>query len=241
MSEADSGNENWYSHGNYLLHYWKSLDRTLSCQGVQIGIYENHILPHLIAISCGAAPVTKQRQKLVPRAKGRVLEIGVGAGPNFAFYDPQKVSKIIGLEPSAGMRRKAQTAINDSTIPIELIDFTSEEIPLESGSIDTVVTTYTVCTIQNYATALSQMRRVLKADGKLLFCEHGLAPDKNIARWQNRLNPIWKIIGGGCNLNRPIPSLIREAGFNIADMKTKYLADVPRIAGYNYWGAATPR
>ena len=183
----------------------------------------------------------QQRQKLVPRAEGRVLEIGIGAGPNLAFYDPQKVSALIGLEPSIGMRRKAQKAIADANIPVELIGLPSEEIPLDSNSIDTVVITYTLCTISDYAEALSQMRRVLKPEGKLLFCEHGLSPDENVVRWQNRLNPIWKIIGGGCNLNRPIPLLIKEAGFEIVDSETMYLDDIPKFAGFNYWGAAIPR
>ena len=206
-----------------------------------IGLYREHILPHIVACTCRSAPVMQQRQKFVPRAEGRVLEIGMGAGPNLAFYDPRKVSALIGLEPSVGMRRKALKAISDSKIPVELIGLPGEKIPVDTDSIDTVVITYTLCTIPDYAMALSQMRRVLKPSGQLLFCEHGLAPDETVIRWQNRLNPVWKIIGGGCNLNRPIPSLIKEAEFEIADIETMYLDDIPKFAGFNYWGAAIPR
>ena len=148
---------------------------------------------------------------------------------------------VIGLEPSIGMQRKAQNAIRDAPVPVELIDYVDDEIPVDSGCIDSVVTTYTLCSIQDYCGALSQIRRVLKPDGKLLFCEHGLAPDENVAFWQNRLNPAWKVIGGGCNLNRPIPSLLTNAGFSIQELETMYLDNTPKFAGYNYWGVAVPR
>lgn len=148
---------------------------------------------------------------------------------------------VVGLEPSTAMHRKAQKAIRNASIPVELVDYVGEEIPVDSDSIDSVVTTYTLCSIGDYATVLSQIRRVLKPGGKLLFCEHGLAPDDTVVNWQNSLNSVWKVIGGGCNLNRPIPKLITDAGFSIQDMETMYLENTPKFAGYNYWGAAVPR
>ncbi len=183
----------------------------------------------------------RQRRKIVPRAEGRVLEVGLGAGPNLAFYDPAKVEMVFGLEPSAGMRRKAARAVAAAPVPVELLDRPGEEIPLEDNSVDTIVLTYTLCSIVDWQAALEQMRRVLKPGGALLFCEHGLAPDESVARWQKRLNSLWGIIGGGCNLNRPIPSLIESAGFCINDLETMYLPGTPRFSGYNYWGSAGVR
>ncbi|MGI9569582.1 MAG: class I SAM-dependent methyltransferase, partial [Desulfobulbia bacterium] len=147
-----------------------------------------------------------QRRKLVPRAEGRVLEIGFGTGLNISFYEARKVSMVMGLEPSKAMQRKAQKAIRIASVPVELIDYVGEEIPIDSDSIDTVVTTYTLCTIREYSTVLSQIRRVLKPGGRLLFCEHGLAPDENVVSWQNRLNFAWKVIGGGVISIVPFPN-----------------------------------
>ncbi len=206
-----------------------------------MGFYAEHVLPHLIGVACAQKPVMRQREKVVPHAEGRVLEVGLGAGPNLALYDPAKVERVFGLEPSAGMRRKAARAVAAAPVPVELIDLPGEQIPLEDASVDTVVLTYTLCSIEDYRSALAQMRRVLKPSGKLLFCEHGAAPDPEVARWQSRLNPIWRVVGGGCNLNRPIPKLIEDAGFAIGALDTMYLPKTPRFAGFNYWGAATVR
>lgn len=206
-----------------------------------MGFYAEHVLPHLIGSACAQPPVMKQREKIIPYAEGVVLEVGLGAGPNLALYDPAKVERVLGLEPSAGMRRKAAPAVAASPVSVELIDLSSEEIPLESQSVDTVVLTYTLCSIEDYASALAQMRRVLKPAGTLLFCEHGAAPDPGVARWQSRLNPIWKVVGGGCNLNRAIPELIEESGFGVDRLDTMYLPRTPRFAGFNYWGAASVR
>ena len=161
-----------------------------------MGFYSDHILPHMINVACEAKPIRMQREKVVPAAEGRVLEIGMGAGPNLEFYDPAKVSHVYGLEPSAGMRRKATKALAASPVAVELIDLPGEEIPLDDDSVDTVLLTYTLCTIPGAVEALKGMRRVLKPGGKLLFCEHGAAPDESVAKWQRRLEPIWKPIGG---------------------------------------------
>jgi ubiquinone/menaquinone biosynthesis C-methylase UbiE len=204
-----------------------------------MGFYDNYILPSLIDMGCGAEPISKQRQKVVPQAEGRVLEIGMGSGLNIPFYDPQRVDHVWGLEPSLGMRRKAQGRLEQAPFPIEWLSLPSEEIPLEDDSADTVLLTYTLCTIPDMRAALAQMRRVLKPSGKLLFCEHGAAPDANIRKWQDRINPFWKKIAGGCNVNRKIPSALEEAGFKIQQLDTMYLPSTPKIAAFQYWGFAT--
>ena len=204
-----------------------------------MGLYERYVLPHLINMSCGAPPILKQREKVVPRAEGRVLEIGMGSGLNLSFYDPNKVELVFGLEPSEGMRRKAQKNLAAAAVEVKWLDLPGEEIPLDDKSVDTVVLTYTLCTIPDYRAALAGMRRVLKPGGTLLFCEHGEAPDESVQRWQARINPFWKKIAGGCNLNRRIASDIEEAGFSIGKLETMYLPNTPRIAAFNYWGDAS--
>ena len=157
-----------------------------------MGWYNEHILPHVINAACSARPNQKQREKTVPHAEGEILEIGFGSGLNLPFYDAGKVKKIWGLEPSEGMRRKAQAMLENTDLEVELIDLPGEQIPLETDSIDTVLVTYTLCTIADVVTALEGMRRVLKPGGRLLYSEHGAAPDEKVARWQKRLNPTWK-------------------------------------------------
>ncbi len=187
--------------------------------------------------ACSASPNQKQRQKIVPEATGEILEIGFGGGLNVPFYDPSKVKKIWALEPSEGMRRMAQSAVNGTDMDIEFIELPGEQIPLDDNSVDTVLVTYTLCTIADTVAALQGMRRVLKPQGRLLFCEHGKAPDENVARWQNRLNPVWSRIAGGCQMNRDIPALINEGGFNIEIDERMYIPGA-KILCYNYWGSA---
>jgi ubiquinone/menaquinone biosynthesis C-methylase UbiE len=200
--------------------------------------YEDKILPRLTDFSCSTKPTRKQRAKIVPLATGDVLEIGIGSGLNLPYYDSQKVRKIWGLEPSEGMRKLATKNLEGMKLDFEFIDLPGEEIPLESNSVDTVLVTYTLCTIPDVATALEGMRRVLKPEGRLLFCEHGSAPDANVRRWQNRLNAGWRKIAGGCNMNRDVPAMINAAGFNIVQDERMYIPG-PRILSYNYWGSAT--
>jgi ubiquinone/menaquinone biosynthesis C-methylase UbiE len=187
--------------------------------------------------ACSASPNQKQRQKIVPEATGEILEIGFGGGLNVPFYDPSKVKKIWALEPSEGMRRMAQPAVNGTDMDIEFIELPGEQIPLDDNSVDTVLVTYTLCTIADTEAALQGMRRVLKPQGRLLFCEHGKAPDENVARWQNRLNPVWSRIAGGCQMNRDIPALINEGGFNIKIDERMYIPGA-KVLCYNYWGSA---
>jgi ubiquinone/menaquinone biosynthesis C-methylase UbiE len=200
-------------------------------------LYEKYLLPRVVHLTCGSKPMMKQRAKLVPLAEGRVLEIGIGSGLNLPFYTPGRVKHLWGLDPSQEMWTLARETPGTLDFDVEFLEAPAEEIPLDDGSADTVLVTYTLCTIPDVITALKEVRRVLRSDGSLLFCEHGLAPDEGVRRWQNRLNPIWKRIGGGCNLNRPIPQLIAQAGFSIRGMDTMYIPGW-KPASFNYWGAA---
>ena len=205
-----------------------------------MGIYQKYILPRLIHFSCSQGPTMRQREKVVPLASGRVLEVGIGSGLNLPFYDRSKVTRLWGLEPAAEMREMTRRAASDIDLDVELIDLPGEEIPLESDEVDTVVVTYTLCTIPDTRQALNQVARVLRPGGTLIFCEHGTAPDAGVRRWQNRMNPVWNRIGGGCHLNRDIPGLIEQGGFRIVSMDSM---DLPgwRPATFNYWGVATHR
>ncbi|HKJ52685.1 MAG TPA: class I SAM-dependent methyltransferase, partial [Gammaproteobacteria bacterium] len=170
-----------------------------------MNIYEKYLLPRLVNFTCGLKPMMKQREKVVPLAEGRVLEIGVGSGLNLPYYTSGKIKHLWGLDPSRETWALARDKHTKFDFNIEFIEASAEDIPLDSGSADTVLVTYTICTIADAISALKEARRVLKSGGSLLFCEHGLAPDVSVRRWQNGLNPVWKKIGGGCNLNRPIP------------------------------------
>jgi ubiquinone/menaquinone biosynthesis C-methylase UbiE len=203
--------------------------------------YEERILPHLTNLSCSTKPIRKQREKIVPLAEGDVLEIGVGTGLNLRYYEPGKINRIWALEPSGAMRKLAAKKLRDLDLELnlEFIELPGEKIPLESASVDTVLVTYTLCTIPDAMAALQGMRRVLKPGGRLLFSEHGAAPDENVRRWQERLNSGWRKIAGGCNLNRDIPAMIRGAGFDIVSEDRMYIPG-PKILSYNFWGSATP-
>jgi ubiquinone/menaquinone biosynthesis C-methylase UbiE len=204
-----------------------------------MGFYDRHILPRMLNAAMSAKPITYQRRKVVPRAQGRVLEIGFGAGHNLPFYDATKVERIWALEPAAEMRVRSAERRAASAIPLEFIDLPSEKIPLDAESADTVLVTYTLCTIPDVMAALGEMRRVMKPAGRMIFCEHGEAPDESVRRWQRRITPFWKKIGGGCNVGRPIPRLIADGGFRVDDIETMYLPGTPRFAGFNYWGSAS--
>ena len=203
-------------------------------------LYDRFILPKLLGCACSSSPIMRQRAKVVPRAEGRVLELGVGMGLNLAYYDPGKVSAVIGVDPSAELRAVAMAAPRDARLSVSVEDGDAQNLPFEAASFDTVVCTFTLCSVCTPAAALSEARRVLKPRGRLLFCEHGLAPDPGVARWQRRIEPIWKRIAGGCHLTRPIGSAIAAAGFRIDDLDNMYVPKTPKIAAWNEWGSASP-
>ena len=200
--------------------------------------YERKILPRLCNCCCGLRPIEKQREKIVPNAKGVVLEIGIGTGLNLPFYNKNNVSKIIGLDPSESLTEFAKVAAKKVDIDLELIHTGAEDINLENDSVDTVLITYTLCTIPDIEKSISEIKRVLKNDGNLIFCEHGKSPDKHIANIQSFINPVWGIIFGGCNIDRDIPKIIQDAHFEIDSMEQMYLPNTPKFVGYNYWGSA---
>lgn len=203
-----------------------------------MGLYSKYILPKVVHLACSTKPTMRQREKVVPLAKGRVLEIGVGSGLNLPYYDVSKVTKLWALDPSPEMTKLAKRAARSLHLDVEFIDLPGEEIPLENNSVDTVLITYTLCTIPDTEPALREMARVLRAGGELVFCEHGAAPDSSVRRWQDRINPIWQRLGGGCHLNRAIPDLIGQGGFRISRVETMYIPGW-RPASFNYWGTAT--
>jgi ubiquinone/menaquinone biosynthesis C-methylase UbiE len=205
-----------------------------------MGLYQRYVLPRLIHCVCGSPVIEHQRRLVVPRAHGQVLEIGFGSGLNLPHYRRGQVERLWALEPSAEMRSLAAPRIAASGLDVQLLDLPGEAIPLPEHSVDCVVMTYTLCTIPDAAAALAQVRRVLHPGGRLLFCEHGAAPDTGVRRWQDRLDGAWCRLAGGCHLNRDVALLIESAGFRFEGVRSRYLPGTPRFAGYNTWGSALP-
>ncbi len=203
-----------------------------------MSFYDRWILPYLIDLSMRNKEATRYRAKIVPEACGTILEIGIGSGLNLAFYGPS-VERLYGLDPSEELLRMARRKARAARFPVEFLNRTGEEIPLDDAAVNTVVTTWTLCSIPDPIKALKEMRRVLKPGGALIFAEHGLAPEVGVQRWQKRLNPVWNRIGGGCNLDRKMDALISAAGFAITDLTTEY-AKGPRPMSYIYCGRARP-
>lgn len=200
--------------------------------------YERRILPKLLACACTSSPIMRQRAKIVPLASGRVLELGIGMGLNLALYDADRVESVAGVDPAPELRALAQAAPRDPRLAVTVTDGTAEALPFEEASFDCVVCTFTLCSVHTPQQALAEARRVLKPGGRFLFCEHGLAPDPDVAKWQRRVEPIWKRLAGGCHLTRPVTASISGAGFTISSVETIYLPKTPRIAGWNEWGVA---
>jgi ubiquinone/menaquinone biosynthesis C-methylase UbiE len=186
-------------------------------------------------------PIQKIRQQIIPEAQEIVLEIGAGSGANFSHYDPTKVNKLYALEPNPGMIRLAEKQRRKTTLDIEFLDLPGERIPLEDGSVDTVVSTFTLCTIAVITDAIQGIARVLKPNGKLIFFELGLSPDPEAQRWQKQLEPLHHCLFQGLYLTRDIPSLIVQGGFQIEQMETGYLTQFPKSSSYCWWGIAIPR
>jgi ubiquinone/menaquinone biosynthesis C-methylase UbiE len=204
-----------------------------------MGFYEEWILPALIDLSMRNKRLRPYRQRVAGAAEGRVLEVGIGSGLNLPFYAGQ-VRDVVGLDPSPRLLARAQGTSHGMQLPVRLLEGSAERIPLADRSMDTIVMTWTGCSIPEIGTALRDMRRVLKIGGRLLFVEHGRAPDPGVARWQDRLDPLWIRFSGGCHLNRKIDDLLADAGFRIDRLETGYIAG-PRIMTFLYEGAARPR
>ena len=203
--------------------------------------YKDYIYPYLVDILGDPAPILKVRQQIIPLAQGKVLEIGVGSGANFVHYDSTKVNKLYALEPNPGMIQLAERERRKTKLNIEFLDLPGERIPLEDGSVDTVVSTFTLCTIPGIVDAIRGIARVLKPGGKLIFFELGLSPDPKVQRWQKQLEPLHHWLFQGLYLTRDIPSLIVQSGFQIEQMEMGYLAQFPKPPSYCWWGTAIPQ
>lgn len=206
-----------------------------------MGWYNTHILPRLVTCACGTRPILRQRQKVVPKAHGTVLEIGLGAGHNLPHYTASAVERIIAIDPCETSWALAQERVRNTGLTVDFHASSAESLPLENASIDSVLLTFALCTIPDPGQALAEAHRVLKPGGQLLFCEHGLAPDPSVAKWQARINPFWRRAFGGCHLNRDIPALLSSAGFSLDEVEQMYLPGTPRFAGFNTWGIAGRR
>jgi ubiquinone/menaquinone biosynthesis C-methylase UbiE len=201
-----------------------------------MGFYSDIILPRLCDLAMRNKQLVPYRERVIGAAEGRVLEIGVGSGMNLPFYRPP-VREVLALEPAPRLVSMAQGVPRN--MPVSFLEASAEAIPLDAHCVDTVVTTWTLCSIPQASTALAEMRRVLRPGGKLLFVEHGLAPDKGVRWWQDRLTPAWRRISGGCHLNRPIQSMIEGAGFRLDKIETGYIPG-PRPMTFMYEGSARP-
>jgi ubiquinone/menaquinone biosynthesis C-methylase UbiE len=204
-----------------------------------MGFYQNQIIPLLIDLTMRQRNLAAYRSRVVPAAGGRVLEIGIGSGLNLPFYS-RDAKHVIGLDPSPKLLSMARRNLRPDLSPVELIEGSAEAIPLEKGSVDTVVTTWTLCSIPDAGRALREMYRVLNPAGRLLFVEHGRAPEPNVCWWQDRLTPVWKHLGGGCHLNRAIKMLIEDGGFRFERFETGYMRG-PKLMTFMYEGSARPR
>jgi ubiquinone/menaquinone biosynthesis C-methylase UbiE len=204
-----------------------------------MSFYSERVVPHLINLAMRNKKLAAYRGRLVPAAQGRVLEIGIGSGENLPFYSGS-VREVIGLDPSASLIRLAQARARGTKVPVDFMEASAEVIPLEDASFDTALMTWALCSIPNAGSALTEIRRVLKPDGVLLFVEHGRAPDQSVARWQDWATPVWKPLAGGCHLNRKIDDLITQSGLNIREMQVGYMAG-PKPFTFMYEGRASKR
>lgn len=204
-----------------------------------MSLYGDWVLPHLLNLAMRHSNLAAYRSRVVPAAQGRILEIGIGSGLNLPFYG-SGVTEVIGLDPSAPLLRMAEGRIAQGGLAVKMLEASAEAIPLDDASFDTVLSTWTLCSIPDATAALTEIRRVLKPSGALLFVEHGRAPDRRVSRWQDRMTPLWKPIAGGCHLNRPIDALIRQSGFALTEIDFGYMPG-PKPFTFMYEGRAARR
>lgn len=204
-----------------------------------MGLYQQRVLPWLIDRGMRRKQLLPLRERVVGDARGRVLEIGIGSGLNLPLYR-RDLERLTGLDPSPALLEEARKTAAWVHFPVRLLEATAEELPLEDRSVDTVIMTWTLCSVQEPARALAEIRRVLRPEGALLFVEHGRSPEAGIQRWQDRLTPAWRRLAGGCHLNRPVAQLIRRAGLRLVELETGYLFRGPRVATFHYRGRALP-
>jgi ubiquinone/menaquinone biosynthesis C-methylase UbiE len=209
------------------------LERTIKSVST---FYDRRVLPWLINCAMRHEEATRLRRVNVPAARGVVLEVGIGSGLNLPFYTTA-VERLYGVDPSAELLRMASANARSTPFPVELLNQDASSLPLTSESVDTVVVTWSLCSIGDPAGALRDMRRVLKPGGTLIFVEHGLSPDAGIRKWQNRLTPMWRRFAGGCHLNRKVDELVQNAGFALLDLRTGYVPG-PRPFTFMYEGRA---
>ena len=200
-------------------------------------LYNRYVCPHVINLAMQTKPFRKQREKVIPQASGRVLEIGIGSGLNLDFYDISRISEIFAVEPDSVLLEKAKIKAKLNNISLNIKRLSAESLPFDNASFDTVVSTYTMCSISELNSVMVEIKRVLKNDGSFIFSEHGKAPDDNIHKWQKRLNPIQKRIGGGCCLDKDIPKIIINSNFKLQKINSMYVPG-PKFLSYHYWGTA---
>ncbi len=200
--------------------------------------YDTRILPAVLKFACSQGQIMKHRSHVVPLASGAVFELGCGGGINQSMYTPGRLTSYAGIDPHSGLLDDTREHAAKLGVDVDIREGVGENIPFSSGSFDSVVCTYTLCSVQDPGRVISEMRRILRPGGKLLFLEHGRAPDAGVARWQQRIEPMWKRLCGGCHLTRPIGSTLRGAGFEVEPLGQGYMRKVPRFAGWNEWGIA---
>jgi ubiquinone/menaquinone biosynthesis C-methylase UbiE len=211
---------------------------TTTWQPRPIGWWDRVMVPKIIGFACAQPQIMKARSRIVPDASGDVLELGCGGGINMAFYDPAKIKSFSGVDPSPALLERSREAAQAIGLEADIRGGVGEALPFADASFDTVVITFTLCSVESQAQVLSEMRRVLRPGGKALFLEHGSAPDASVQKWQRRIEPIWKRVGGGCHLTRPISGAYESAGFKMARVEKGYLPKSPRPFSWIEWGEA---
>lgn len=202
-------------------------------------LWDAHVVPRMIKCACGIPSIGELRSGVVPRAEGDVFEIGCGGGINQKYYDPQRVTSYSGIDPSAKLLDYARAAAQSKGWEADIRQGVGEDIPFDDNRFDTAVCTFTLCSVEDPAKVLSELQRILKPGGKLLFLEHGLSPDSGVAQWQRRIEPVWKPVMGGCHLSRPVTASVRRAGYGLETTGHGYLPGGLRFMGWMEWGTAT--